>query len=612
MEMNMNRDGFIKKKFQEDNYISDKANNVFDNFMKSIVNNQTNMKNDGITNNQTNMNNYNFAQNQFNKEEKAIKQNPVNMNIQGNLQNTNNNITSFTNYKNIQNNNAVQEKYNKSNYNQNTNNSNVTQFSSANSIDSENLFYKKMNRFLSVAAVFLCAVVVGTGTVLYNRKPQIENVDITTKSISVRNEELKFSSEQVTKFYENDLVRVSLIGNRDVAVQLKSKLIDIYDLNLSPYKQYKVNGIVKDVDDVFVGNVGNENTPIVFLLMADGTVEYVNIIDDKFDSKSSYEFDFSSQGRIAGLYSVVGFEQSSRNFSYSNDKYYFVYAIKDDGKKKEIDVGYYNDWNSTTTYMYDELNQKYIDKHDEEVKKINEKKSKENLKDSFKVTYETKGVRNLSVGGVNFVCNEEVPIITGIDSKAAEKMEKYLTDWYNEVWNEINSKTPDEEILEILSQMHANELNYPNLAVYDIGFNQSYEVDFINNKVVTFKHRLDGGIGGVSWGNESGVSFNIVTGDVVKLKDIITSKQGYINACKKYVMEQLKADSRYENVVEHNPNYESVINEAIEKLDGYFVSEGIVCVEIPKYELSSGADGEFRYAIPYNLVKDYIDSEYVF
>ena len=252
MEMNMNRDGFIKKKFQEDNYISDKANNVFDNFMKSIANNQTYMKNDDIGNNQVNMNNYNSVQNQFNKEEQAIKQNQANMNAQSVSQNAqnNNNVTSFINYKNIQNNNTTQEKYNKNNYNQNTNNSNVTQFSSANSIDSENLFYKKINRFLSVAAVFLCAVVVGTGTVLYNWKPQIENVDITTKSISVRNEELKFSSEQVTKFYENDLVRVSLIGNRDVAIQLKSKLIDIYDLNLSPYKQYKVNGIVKDVDDV--------------------------------------------------------------------------------------------------------------------------------------------------------------------------------------------------------------------------------------------------------------------------------------------------------------------------------------------------------------------------
>ena len=97
MEMNMNRDGFIKKKFQEDNYISDKANNVFDNFMKSIANNQTNMKNDGINNNQINMNNYNSAQNQFNKEEQAIKQNPANMNIQGDSQNTHNNVTNFIN-----------------------------------------------------------------------------------------------------------------------------------------------------------------------------------------------------------------------------------------------------------------------------------------------------------------------------------------------------------------------------------------------------------------------------------------------------------------------------------------------------------------------------------
>ena len=36
---------------------------------------------------------------------------------------------------------------------------------------------------------------------------------------------------------------------------------------------------------------------------------------------------------------------------------------------------------------------------------------------------------------------------------------------------------------------------------HQIGFNQSYNVIFINDKVVTFEHIFDGGLGGVGWGS---------------------------------------------------------------------------------------------------------------
>jgi len=45
-----------------------------------------------------------------------------------------------------------------------------------------------------------------------------------------------------------------------------------------------------------------------------------------------------------------------------------------------------------------------------------------NLKDSFKVTYETRGVRNITIEGSSFVCNENVPHITGISENAAKNL----------------------------------------------------------------------------------------------------------------------------------------------------------------------------------------------
>ncbi len=242
----------------------------------------------------------------------------------------------------------------------------------------------------------------------------------------------------------------------------------------------------------------------------------------------------------------------------------------------------------------------------------NDVSSNTNLKDSFKVRYNTRGVRNITVGGACFVCNEDVPEISGISSAAAEKMEKYLKDWYSRVWVDINAQTEDDYIKELLNNMNEASQNNGGYGPEDIGFHQTYEVIYLTNKLVTFEYIFEGGLGGVSWGNTSGVSFDLETGDVIEIKNLVTSKDKYIEACKKYVYDELKKDSRYNEVLEmHGSDFQKIINSAIEKLNGYLVEDGIVCVEIPKYEIASGASGEFKFIIPYNLVKDYIDNKYI-
>ena len=232
-----------------------------------------------------------------------------------------------------------------------------------------------------------------------------------------------------------------------------------------------------------------------------------------------------------------------------------------------------------------------------------------NLKDSFKVTYETRGVRNITIGGASFVCNEDVPSISGISTSAAEKMEKYLNNWYSEVWIDINEQTKDEYIKELLNQMNENSDEY---GPQDIGFHQTYKVIYLTNKLVTFQYIFEGGLGGVGWGNTSGVSFDLETGDVIEIEKIVTSKDKYIEACKNYAYTELKKDSRYPEVIEmHGDEYEGIINSAIDKLNGYFIEEGIVCAEIPKYSIASGASGEFKFTVPYSLIKDYINTEYI-
>lgn len=303
---------------------------------------------------------------------------------------------------------------------------------------------------------------------------------------------------------------------------------------------------------------------------------------------------------VIGLLSWLLF--SGKNFTTMFNN---VEQSEEKSKDKNIDS---NDQKDETSD-----NQKDEQKHDDKIssKTQNNTQNNTNLKDSFKVSYETRGVRNITIGGASFVCNEDVPKISGISSSAAQKMEKYLADWYSRVWEDINKQTEDEYIKEILTQMNEYSVNN-DYGIQDIGFHQSYEVIYLTDKIVTFGYIFEGGLGGVSWGNTSGVSFDLETGDVIEIKNIVKSKEKYIEACKKYVYDELKKDSRYQEVLEmHGNDYQSIIDSAIEQLNGYFVKGGIVCVEIPKYEIASGASGQFDFKVPYSLVKDLVDSKYI-
>lgn len=235
-----------------------------------------------------------------------------------------------------------------------------------------------------------------------------------------------------------------------------------------------------------------------------------------------------------------------------------------------------------------------------------------NANKQFRLVYLTNGIKNITVGGASYVCNENDPHITGVNSDIVQKIENYIKDYYNTVWEDINSQTSDDYIKEILTGYNEYSLKNPDYKYDDIGFNQSCRDIFLSTKILTIKLELTGGLGGVSWNTTSGVSFDINHGNVINIKDIVTSKDEYISACKKYAMEQLKNDSRYAEVIEtHKDDYESIIYEAIEKMGGYFVRDGIVCAEIPKYEIASGGAGEFKFIVPYAAIKDYINIEYL-
>jgi len=334
--MNMNKDDFIMKKFQEDNIIPDKVNKVFEDFKKSNMQSVNKKSVNSV---------YKF--NEYYSENDAIKIIDIH---------TENNVTKSRdiNKENMQ----PKVNINQNNYTNNTNQTGkIFSFFS----------YKNINKMLSVAAVFLCVVLVGMGTLVKNKSQNIENINIVTSRVSIKNKEINFSNDKVITSSENTWIKASIIGEKQVAIELKENFIEMYGLNFAREKKYEVANITKNVKDIFVGSMISFDRPCVLLIMEDGTAECIQILNDDMtiDTKN-YEFDFYSQGKIRGLNNVVGFEQQSRYYSNSSERFYYINAIRGDGKRKEIDLGYYNDWDDTSTLVYDLYNAKYLNKEEDE------------------------------------------------------------------------------------------------------------------------------------------------------------------------------------------------------------------------------------------------------
>lgn len=223
--------------------------------------------------------------------------------------------------------------------------------------------------------------------------------------------------------------------------------------------------------------------------------------------------------------------------------------------------------------------------------------------DPLKINYTEKTIRSLESGKAKFVCTERFPKIEGIDETVAAKIEKHLSELSDEIWKDTNENTPDKDINELLKYRAENGNEN------QIGFSLSYNVELKNKRIITFVYSLEGGLGGVAWDKSGGVSFNRETGEVINVSDVVISSEDYIKACKTYVFDELK---KKESSLPLKQGAQSIINEKLESMTGYFTSKGIMCIEIPLYEIVDGNEnGEFKCEVPYNLIKNYVYSNYV-
>lgn len=222
-------------------------------------------------------------------------------------------------------------------------------------------------------------------------------------------------------------------------------------------------------------------------------------------------------------------------------------------------------------------------------------------KDEISVKYNIQIVKKLKKENAKYFYKNFIPEISGINKTVATSIENQVKRIYDKTYKEILSNTEDDYIMEILDENSK-------LENYNIGFNVIAEPEYINDKIVTFEYKFRGNLGGVSWDANSGYSFNIKTGEVLKLKDIITDGTKYTKIAKNSIMNALKTDSRYDTL---NNGYEEVVDSTVkfdENKEVYLREDGVVLI-IPKDVIGSGADGEFEFVITYDELKDCIDLE---
>lgn len=224
--------------------------------------------------------------------------------------------------------------------------------------------YQKLNRILSVAAVSLTVVLV-SGTALYfNKNGQQNNQQgsnnqsiVYNQKYLIKNEPMKISNEQVIKESENGFVKAYLVGKQDVGINLTTTYWNEFDGEFKSTDCYKVDNITKNVSDILVGSTGGSGLPYVFLLMEDGTIEYVDLY-----CMNNNVFYFTATS-LEGLQNVTGLELKTKKFSYSSTDYEYVNAIRNDGLRKEIEIGVVNYWDDNVIENFNLLNQKYINAH---------------------------------------------------------------------------------------------------------------------------------------------------------------------------------------------------------------------------------------------------------
>lgn len=183
---------------------------------------------------------------------------------------------------------------------------------------------------------------------------------------------------------------------------------------------------------------------------------------------------------------------------------------------------------------------------------------------------------------------------TEVKNKIQKKLDKISEEEFSDYKKQVEEAISGED-----PSINADFLNY----VGNLSLKWSFEISRNDSKVISIKNVSTGSLGGVSWDNIKGYSFDVSTGELInEIKNITDNEQELT----KFV------DSNIENYFKSNKQKLSLYNEykaanegKIEENNWYLSNDGLtVCYE--KYKISPFT---FEYTVPYSEINSMLNSK---
>ena len=188
--------------------------------------------------------------------------------------------------------------------------------------------------------------------------------------------------------------------------------------------------------------------------------------------------------------------------------------------------------------------------------------------------------------------------VSTVNTEVKNKIQKKLDEISEEEFSDYK-KQVEEAISGEYPSINADFLNY----VGNLSLKWSFEISRNDGKVISIKNVSSGGLGGVSWDNIKGYSFDVSTGELINQIKTLTDNEEEFT---KYVDNNIETyfRSNKQKLSLYN-EYKAVSEGKIENNNWYLSNDGLtVCYE--KYKISPFT---FEYTIPYSKINNMLNSK---
>lgn len=173
-----------------------------------------------------------------------------------------------------------------------------------------------------------------------NKVSEITNNDNTNNTNTTVNKSLVENEKSIVQTLDANGYKINLYSNNEVEIIPNEKDINIIFGSTSiktNSQKYKIIGFNKKINKMFQANNGTGVDPITFFIMNDGTVSYIQPLEQIIQNNYTIPETFKITGEIKDLNNVIDLKISDKNDL-------LVIAITKDGKEVEC-------WNQWTEDM---------------------------------------------------------------------------------------------------------------------------------------------------------------------------------------------------------------------------------------------------------------------